>query len=442
MSYGEKVCVIGAGPAGLAAAKNLRQRGLAVDLIERAHDLGGNWLFGSPGSSIYASTHLISSKRMTQFVDFPMPKEYPPYLHHTQALEYLRSYAAHFGLRECIEFGRTVEWVEPDHSGSGEAWRVRLDRGEERIYWAVVVANGHHSEPLWPEIPGHFSGRLVHAHDYKSPDLLAGKRVLVIGAGNSGCDIAVEAAQHAAFAAQSFRRGYHFLPKFLFGGPLDSGGEVFHRWGVPAWLRQQITRWLVRIAIGPPERYGLPKPQHRLFETHPIVNSQLPYFLGHGRLKIRPAVRAFIGSNVAFVDGTQEPFEVVICATGYRTSFPFLDPRLVLDDSGRPRLFLQAFHPSFHRFFVAGLIQPNGAIWPLVDWQTQLMAAFLRAQADKSPSKEWFCQKKSSGWRPISGGYGYDPSPRHHLEVEFFDYRSQLQRLLSRFPRPPQPQPT
>lgn len=441
MSYADKVCVIGAGPAGLAAAKNLRQHGLAVDLIERAPDLGGNWLFGSPGSSVYASTHLISSKRMTQFTDFPMPKEFPPYLHHTQALSYLRSYALRFGLRECIEFGRTVEWVEPANGGSEEAWRVRLDHGEERTYWAVVVANGHHSDPLWPQIPGDFSGRLLHAHDYKTPDILVGKRVLVIGAGNSGCDIAVEAAQHAEIACQSFRRGYHFLPKFLFGGPLDSGGEVFDRWHVPAWLRQRLTGWLTRIAVGPPERYGLPKPDHRLFETHPIVNSQLPYFLGHGRLKIRPAVKLFSGENVSFVDGTSEPFDVVICATGYKTSLPFMDSRLVFDETGHPQLFLQAFHPSFHRFFVAGLIQPNGAIWPLVDWQSQLIAVFLRAQINKSPSAEWFCKKKTIGWQPISGGYGYDASPRHHLEVEFFDYRRQLQRHISRFPRPAKPLP-
>ncbi len=429
----ETFAIIGAGPAGLATAKNFREQGLDVEILEREDDVGGNWYFGRPASSVCHSTHMISSKRMSQFADFPMPKEYPPYPSHQQALAYLRDYARHFGLYEVTRFQTEVRRVELAANTSDERWQVTLSDGETRSYAGVVVANGHHSQPSWPEFTGEFGGQLLHARDYKTPDQIRGKRVLVIGGGNSGCDLAVEAAAHGSGSFLSLRRGYHFLPKFLFGGPLDAGGELLSRWHVPAWLKQRLTAWLVSIAVGRPERYGLPKPDHRLFETHPIVNSQLLYAVGHGHVQIRPAVERLKGDCVRFVDGREEQIDIILCATGYKTSFPFLDPALVMTDDGAPRLFLNAFHSQHDRLFVAGLIQPNGALWPLVDWQARLMAVFVRAQEVDQQKADWFRKLKSRGPDDLGGGLRYDRSPRHHLEVEFFAYRQRLKKLVNRF---------
>jgi len=434
-------CVIGAGPAGLAALKNFQERGIPTVGFEREDDVGGNWYYGKPSSSVCRSTHLISSKRMTEFIDHPMPREYPPYPSHAQAWDYLRSYATRFRLYDRIRFRTSVTRVEPTADGY---WQVATDTDDApRKFRGVVVANGHHWDPLWPEIPGRFDGTLLHAKQYKTPDVLAGQRTLVIGAGNSGCDIAVESAQNAEATFLSLRRGYHFLPKFLLGSPIDSGGEWLRRRGCPLSVIRWWTRLLVRVALGAPERYGLPAPDHRLFQTHPIVNSQLLYQVGHGRIQIRPGVDSFAGDRVRFTDGREERIDVVVCATGYRVSFPFLPSEIIPYERDAPKLYLNAFHPTLDNFFVAGLIQPNSGLWPLADYQTRVMAAFVVAQERAPATAEWFRQLKLQPNPDLGHGLRFDASPRHQIEVEYYSYRERLKRLLARFEQstPAEPAP-
>jgi hypothetical protein len=359
-----------------------------------------------------------------------MPGDYPPYPSRRQAQDYLRSYADHFRLRDHIEFGRQVQRVAHD----GQQWQLQV-AGETapRPFSAVVIANGHHSEPLYPSFPGQFSGNVLHSRQYKTPDSLAGRRVLVVGAGNSGCDIAVEAAQHASAAFLSMRRGYHFLPKFLRGKPIDVAGESLHRWGVPLWLRRLIARGLIHVAVGPLQNYGLPKPDHKLFESHPIVNSQLLYELGHGRIRVKPDISELCGQQVKFADGTQEEIDLIVYATGYRISFPFLDPSLILDEHGRPKLYLNAFHPQRDDLFVAGLIQPDSGLWGLADLQCRIMARYLAGLRRDSESVAWFKRLKSAGRVDLGQGVRYLNSPRHALEVEYYSYRQRLLKLLRRF---------
>ncbi len=444
----DRYCVIGAGPSGLAALRNFLARGVPVVGFEREDDVGGNWYYGKASSSVCQSTHLISSKRMTEFPGFPMPKDYPPYPSHAQAFAYLRAFAEHYRLYDHLCLRTAVTRVEPAPTGGW--WVTTSDGAAPRRFRGVVVANGHHWDPVWPTWRGEFSGSIMHAKEFKSPQCLAGRRVLVVGAGNSGCDIAVEAAQQAASAAISLRRGYHFLPKFLLGTPIDTGGDWLRRHGVPLSVIRCWTQILVRIAVGRPERYGLPRPDHRLFETHPIVNSQLLYQVGHGRVRIRPAIEELRGDRVRFVDGTEEPFDLIICATGYRVRFPFVAPG-VLDGppvgmgtetaADIPELYLHAFHPRHDDFFVAGMIQPNSGLWPLADDQTRLMAAFAAAVAVDSPASRWFRQLKAGPNPDLSGGLRFDRSPRHRLEVEYYSYRRRLRKLLARFDRERPPQP-
>ena len=422
--------MIGAGPSGLTALKNLRELDILATAFERDADVGGNWHYHGSASSVYDSTHLISSKRQTEYVDFPMPDDYPPYPSRQQALDYLRSYTDHFRLRDHIALGCEVESVTHD----GRHWQVQI-AGEStpRTFSAVIVANGHHAEPLYPELPGQFAGDVLHSKQYKTPDLLAGRRVLVVGAGNSGCDIAVEAAKYASAAFISMRRGYHFLPKFLRGKPIDVAGEFLHRWGVPLWARRFIARGMIHVAVGPLENYGLPKPDHKLFESHPIVNSQLLYELGHGRLSVKPDVYELCGNEVKFTDGTSEPIDLIIYATGFKVSFPFLDPGLILDQRGLPRLYLNAFHPQRDDLFVAGLIQPDSGLWGLADLQCRIIARYLHGLWHDSQSVAWFQRLKSAGRVDLGHGVRYVDSPRHALEVEYYGYRQRLRKLLRRF---------
>jgi hypothetical protein len=422
-------CVIGAGASGLTVLKNFLERGVDAVCLEREDDVGGNWYFGRSSSRVYQSAHLISSKRLTEYSDYPMPDDYPEYPSHVQAWEYLRSYARHFGLYSHIEFNTAVERVEPD----GPLWRVTLANGQVRRYSGVVIANGHNWDPRWPEYPGEFHGLALHSADYKTPDVLAGKRVLVVGAGNSGCDIAVEAAQRAALTFHSSRRGYHYLPKFLRGKPIDVCGERLLRWRIPLWLRRRITAAMVKLAIGSPQDFGLPKPDHRFFETHPIINSQMLYYVGHGDIKPKPDIAELFGDRIRFVDGSIEEIDVVVYATGFNITFPFIEREHLNWNGERPHLYLNIFHPRYDNLFVAGLIQPDSGQWGLVDYQAQLIARFIRAQQEDPAGARRFQRRKASEHVDVGHGIHYVRSKRHLLEVEHFSYRNRLKKLIAEF---------
>jgi len=426
-SRSEKYCIVGAGASGLAVTRNFLQQGIPFDCLEREDDVGGNWNYGKPASSVYRSTHLISSKRLIQYPDFPMPADWPDYPGHRLVQEYFQSYARHFDLYQRIEFNTAVARIEPAES----QWEVALQDGRTRRYRGVVIANGHHWDPKWPEYPGKFSGPTYHSSQYKTPDVLDGRRVLVIGAGNSGCDIAVESAQHAARTFHSTRRGYYYVPKFLFGRPADRCGESLLKLRFPLWLRRLISLGMVKMAIGMPQDYGLKRPDHRLFESHPIINSQMMYYVGHGDIKPKPDVARFDGATVHFTDGTSEPIDVIVFATGFKISFPFIDTRHLNWRDGRPNLYLNAFHPEYDHLFVAGLVQPDGGIWDLSHYQGKLMGLFIRAMDAGSPRAEHFRRQKSAASPDLGAGIRYVESTRHLIEVEHFSYRRRLEQLIS-----------
>ncbi len=427
-----RYAIIGAGPSGLAAAKNLRQHGIQVQVFEQQPDLGGVWNYRLPGGRVYASTHMISSKRCTEFPDFPMPQGWPPFPHHAQVLEYLRAYAEHFQLRPLVRFRTTVARLEPTPQGDG--WLVWLDDGSQERFDGVVIANGHHRRPLWPEIPGTFTGVAFHSAYYKTPACFEGKRVLVVGGGNSGCDIAVEAASCARAVFHSTRRGYYYLPKFLFGIPIDRAGEWLHQLRLPLWARRNITRLLLWVAVGRLERYGLPRPDHKLFQSHPIINSQLLYAIGHGQVRPKPDVVRFEGPWIHFADGSRERVDVVVYATGYRLWFPFIDPEHLNVHEGRPWLWHHVFVPQWDNLFVAGMIQPDSGLFPLVHWQTQAIAWFVRRAAEGHPVAQRLRQwKKRVGPQYARGDFL--PSQRHWIEVEHYGYARTLRRLVKRLAR-------
>lgn len=428
-SHSDRYCIIGAGSSGLAVAKNFLAANIPFDLLEREDDLGGNWYYNRPCSSVYKSTRLISSKQLTEYTDYPMPEEYPEFPGQQQVLDYLRQYARHFGLYQHIEFNTAVEKVTP----AGDHYQVRLLGGELRRYCGMIIANGHNWDPNWPEIPGDFHGEILHSSQYKVSDTLAGRRVLVVGAGNSGCDLAVEAAQNAAMTFHSTRRGYHYLPKFLHGKPIDVCGERLLRWRLPLWLRRGIARLAIRVTLGPHWRVGLPKPDHKLFETHPIINSQLHYFLGHRQIQPKGDIVELCGGEVRFEDGTREKIDLIIYATGFKISFPFIDKTHLNWRNGRPDLYLNIFHPHDDRLFVAGLIQPDSGQWGLVDYQAQLIARVIQIEKHDPDQAAQFRRLKHAAAPDLSAGIRYVESRRHLLEVEHFNYRKHLQKILRMF---------
>ncbi|WP_052398234.1 flavin-containing monooxygenase [Streptomyces sp. NRRL F-5123] len=437
-------CVVGAGAGGLAAAKNLKSFGFAVDVIERADDVGGNWNGGNPHSAAYDSIHLITSKPYIQYDDFPIPADYPTYLGRTHAHAYLRAYAAHFGVREHVELHRTVEWI--DRRDGSPHWYVTLDGGEVRRYAGVVIAHGHNWAPRSPEYEGHFDGTVLHSSDYRDPTPLRGRRVLVVGGGTSGCDIAVESAQNAAATFLSIRRGCYYWPKYLFGRPTDVLYESVLKWRMPRPVVRAFGGLFLRLnSAGDPAAYGLPKPAHRLLEEHFVINSTLLYALGHGDVAARPDVAELRGDRVLFTDGREERVDVIVNATGYRmTEFPFID-RKHLNWTGRtPQLHLSAFHPAYDNLFVIGYFQTSTGNWPIMDYQAQIMARYLHLLRTDPRRAVWFRRAKAEPVTTarLSGGISYYDSERHWLQVDHFSYRALLRKLVRRFGvEPPAPPP-
>lgn len=441
---GARYCIIGAGAAGLTAAKNLKEAGIDFDVFEREDGLGGHWNYGSSTSSIYRSVHTISSKEFSRYLDFPMAPELPTYLRWEQALAYLTAYADHFGLRDHISFSRTVLDAAPADGG----WRITLDGGEQRAYSGLIVANGHLCKPNIPDYPGRFDGVQVHSGSYKTPDLFTSKRVLVVGAGNSGCDIAVEAVHHAASVLHSTRRGYYYWPKFVWGLPVDRWAEVWLRMRMPLWARRLFGGWFLRMATaGQPETYGLPKPDHKMFESHFIINSTLFYHLGHGDIQAKRDIAELRGDRVKFSDGSEEPVDVIVYATGFHLDFPFLEQRHLAWPKARPELYLNIFDRQHDNLFFIGLFQTSTGNWPIMDHQSRLLANYLRALETEPKKAQWLQERIwADRSRDASGGIRFSAASRHVIEVEHFSYRARLQKLTramrpSATPAPAAPSP-
>ncbi|MEQ8836975.1 MAG: FAD-dependent oxidoreductase, partial [Lacipirellulaceae bacterium] len=312
-------------------------------------------------------------------------------------------------------------------------WQVELENGETRRYRGVVIANGHNWDPRWPDereqYGSEFTGEHLHSSEYKTPDVIRGKRVLVVGGGNSGCELAVEAAIHADRALLSTRRRYPVLPKFFRGKPIDQCHELLHWLRFPLWARRLAARGVMHLTLGPSTRTGVPTPDHRLFETHPVINSQIHHHVGHGDLQLKPDIRGFEGQQVEFADGTIEEIDLIIYATGFRVSFPFVDEQHLNWSNGAPELFLNIFHPQRDDLFCIGLIQPDSGQWGLVDYQSQLVAKYIQARQQESTRYARFQELKKVS-QPQDYGVKFKNSPRHRLEVEHYGYRKRLKKLI------------
>lgn len=419
-----RYAVIGAGPSGLAAARALQKRGIAVDGYEASHGVGGLWDITNPRSTMYESAHLISSRTTTEFAEFPMRSrvDYPG---HRALKQYFQEYAEHFGLTALFRFDTAVVRLEPRDGG----WDLTSlgPAGEEvRWYAGVVLANGTLAKPNVPVFRGEFSGELLHTSGYTSPEQLRGRRVLLIGAGNSGCDIAVDAVHHAVSVDMSVRRGYYFVPRYLFGRPSDTLNQGRP---LPPRLKQAVDSRVLRAFTGDPVRFGFPKPDYRIYESHPIVNTLVLHHLGQGDLRIRPDVERFDGATVRFRDGSADDYDLVLLATGYTLDYPFVDPEHLHWRGAAPRLFLNIFPASFNGLYVMGMIEASGIGWQGRYEQAELLAGYLDAAEQDPPRAARFRDRVTGrAWPDVTGGYRYLGLDRMAYYVNKDAYRSAVQR--------------
>ena len=425
------IALIGAGPSGLAAARNLQKLGLPFQGFEAYTDVGGLWNIANPRSTVYHSAHLISSKRTTEFSEFPMRDDVADYPSHREMRQYFLDFAEHFDLRRHYRFGARVQKVEPLDDSASPPWQVTWtdDAGEHsEVFGGVVIANGTLAEPNLPQFPGHFAGRLLHTAQYKHPDLFAGQRVLIVGAGNSGCDIAVDAVHYAERVDLSVRRGYYFVPKYVFGKPADTiGGRI----RLPHWLKQKIDATVLQWFTGDPTRFGLPKPDYRMYESHPVVNSLVLHHIGHGDIRVRPDIARLDGHTVHFKDGSAQDYDIVLCATGYKLHYPFIAPELLNWQGMAPRLYLNIFPPRHDNLAMMGMIEASGIGWQGRYEQAELIARFFKAQAEGSARADALRRAKAGPAPDLSGGYRYLKLERMAYYVHKDTYRAAVRRAAA-----------
>jgi cation diffusion facilitator CzcD-associated flavoprotein CzcO len=422
-------CVIGAGSSGLVVAKALADAGVPFDCFEESDRVGGLWVFGNENgkSAAYRSLSINTSRDRMQYADFPMPRDYPDYPSHERMAAYFEAYTEHFQLRRHIRFRTRVDRVEADAAGG---FRVRLGDGSHRHYDAVIVANGHHWDPAWPDppIPGNFCGVTLHSRDYVSPSEptdLRDKRVVVVGFGNSAVDIACELARPGAAArvVLSTRRGAWVLPKYVGKRPLDQLGLI--PLFLPVALRQRLAHVFYRLVIGRPEDYGLPRPDHRLGGAHPTISSDLLPLLKAGRVTPKPGISRFSESEVEFLDGSREAADAVVFATGYKVTFPFFDAAFVAAKQNHLPLYFRLFHLDIDNLFFVGLAQPLGAIMPIAEAQAKLVADALAGRY-ALPAREVMRAVTAAEERTMTRRYV--ASRRHTMQVDFDDFMAALRK--------------
>ncbi len=421
------VCVIGAGVSGLAALKQLTDRGIEFDAYEIGSDIGGLWQYDNDNgrSPAYASLHIDTSKERFAYADLDMPSKWPVYLHHTQVFEYLTTYADTFGLKDQITFRHEVLSVEPRDGG----WSITvrdLESGEEstRRYRAVIVASGHHWDPNLPEFDTSFAGETRHAQTYRTPERFIGKNVVVVGVGNTGADIASELSWHANKVTISTRSGAHVLPRYVFGRPLDSFSTRLSS-QLPISVQRGAYRTLLYAARGSQESYGFPTPDTPILSQHPTVSGELLALVKDGQIDVRRGVSRFDGREIIFTDGKRAHADVIIYATGYRISFPFLDASVVSTGENRVDLYKQVVPVDIPGLFFIGLIQPVGALPPLAEQQARWVAQLLGGDALPSPGE----MRAEIITDAFERSERYQDRPRHTIQVDYWPYLDSVRAI-------------
>ncbi|XP_074492059.1 dimethylaniline monooxygenase [N-oxide-forming] 2-like [Sebastes fasciatus] len=455
-----RVAVVGAGSSGLACIKICVDEGLEPVCFESSDDIGGLWKFKeSPEperSSIYRSLVVNTSKEMMCFSDFPMPADYPNYMHHSQLLQYFRLYADHFDLLRYINFQTTVRSVtqRPDFplSGQWDIVTVNRDGDEERhVFDAVMVCSGHYTHPTIPlsDFPGYetFSGRCFHSWEYRDADACRGKKVVVVGIGNSGGDIAAEISRYAEKTFLSTREGAWVIGRMSKNGlPLDMTYVTRYNRILSLLLPKTLLNWKVEGALNRKydhRLYGL-KPRHRVLDKRPLINDDLPGRILLGALTMKPNLKAFKGSGVVFEDGTvEENIDVVVFCTGYNGTFPFLPPALTEGPHGQLTLYKTLFPASLLQptLAIMGLFQTTGPIMTAVEMQARWAVKVFTGLSRLPPKEKMLEVIECETQRYIKS---YPCRGKAALQVDYLPYldfmaeevgvRPNLLRLLLRDP--------
>jgi cation diffusion facilitator CzcD-associated flavoprotein CzcO len=329
-AHSSATVVIGGGASGLSAAGALQRAGIETVVLEQDAQIGGTW------TRRYDRLHLHTVRGFSGLAHYPIPRKYPQYLSRDQFAAYLGEYARELKLR--VETGCTVRTIRPPSSANA-SWIVETSRGTW-VAPVVVVATGQYHDAVMPEWPGRdeFRGELLHTSGYTNATAHAGRKVLVVGAGNSGTEIAADLAEHgAASVTLSVRTAPPIVPRDPFGMPIHRTSMLLSM--MPPAVADFMARFTSRLVLGDLTRHGMPAPAWMPYTSRrvPVIDVGFVEMLRKGRLRVRPALTRLTSTGAMFADGSTDAFDVVIAATGFRTGLSdLLDPDGVLDPSGEP----------------------------------------------------------------------------------------------------------
>jgi hypothetical protein len=421
-----RIAVIGAGAAGLCAAKHLLGKGMEVVVFELGSRIGGLWVYENDNglSGAYQSLHVNSENKVTAYKDFPFQDSAPIYPDHVQMAQYLADYADRFALRQHIRFRSRVSWIE---QASGGGWVVTLANGTHEEFDAVVVATGHQGVPSHPPFSKEFTGEYLHSHSYRVPERFKGKEVLVVGAGNSACDIASDICTVTSSTTMAARSPVLLMPRMFLGVPTSRVlGRLEKPW-MPWALRRRMRELIARMAHGRMEQWGFVTPKTR---THPAGHHLL---IGHfiwNRIKAKPGIAKINGDMVTFVDGTVKRFDSMIAATGYEVHLPFLSEGLSPMKGRWLELFHQVVKPGVPGLYFVGFFNVSGGgNIRMMDDQCQWVAA-LEAGELTLPSPQAMGRMIAKEREAITRLY--PDSPRYALELDPRVYRASLAAEMRR----------
>lgn len=417
--------VIGAGAGGLAAARHLLAEGIEATIFEAGSRTGGLWVYenDSGRSPAYRSLHINSEARVSAFADFPFPPDGPLYPGTREMERYFQAYAERFDLLRRIRFGCEVEAIAPE----GDRHRVSLKSGEGALFDGVVVATGHQSVPRHPPQAEGFAGEYLHAHAYRVPEPFAGKRVLVIGPGNSGVDIAADLCAVTDMTFLAARSPVLIMPRMMLGKPLPRVLMKLEKPWLPLRLRLWVRTALTRLVHGRMEQWGFRTPRTR---THPISHPTLISHIAWDRIRVKPGLERTEGRTVHFADGSSEEVDCIVAATGYRTDLPFLPAGTSPVEGTRMNLYQRTVHPGLPGVFFIGFFDvTGGSNIRMMDDQGAYIAAVAggRLPLPDREAMEAAIQVEHA-WQAGQ----FPDTPRYGLELDPRRYRKQLAREYRR----------
>jgi hypothetical protein len=419
-----RTAIIGAGISGLTAGKMLKDYGVPYTTFESSDRIGGNWAFGNPNgrSSAYRSLHIDTSKHRLAFKDFPVPKHFPTFPHHSEIKSYLDDYAATFGLLDNIEFNNGVERARQVDGG----WEITDQAGVTREFDLLVVGNGHHWDARLPNFPGTFTGESIHSHHYVDPQLpldMTGKRILVVGIGNSAADITVELSSKSLqnTVTLSTRSSAWIVPKYIAGQPGDKLFKTTPH--LPLAWQRKAAQMFAPLVGADPTKYGLPAANHKLFEAHPTQSVELPLRLGSGDVIPKPNIARLDGDTVHFEDGTSDTFDIIVYATGYNITFPFFDPDFISAPNNQIPLYKRMFSPGIDNLVFIGFAQAIPTLFPFVECQSRVLAAYAVGKYALPSAAEM--ERVILTDQQLHAGHCTD-SPRHTQQVDYFYYEHDI----------------